>query len=91
MTSEFNATGSKLPRVVLKETGLEAPDMEKMREQLWDKNAGGLGQMWKVMKDPSGAVEGSFTTKRFFVASCEFLLGIYSMDQLNTQKFHYIS
>ncbi|KAH7708393.1 UDP-glucoronosyl and UDP-glucosyl transferase family protein, partial [Aphelenchoides avenae] len=78
MTSEFNGTGSKLARLVVKETALEVPDIEKMREKLWDKNAGGLGQMWKMLN----------TVGNMMAQGCDVQLSDTElMDQLAEEKF----
>ncbi|KAH7713328.1 UDP-glucoronosyl and UDP-glucosyl transferase family protein [Aphelenchoides avenae] len=48
MTTEFNFTGSKLPRFVTKELDVEIPDIDQMREQMWAKDGGGFGQLRKM-------------------------------------------
>ncbi|KAH7723240.1 UDP-glucoronosyl and UDP-glucosyl transferase family protein [Aphelenchoides avenae] len=45
MTTDFNITGSRLPRIVTRDCDVEVPDIESMREQLWDKNYGSFSQM----------------------------------------------
>lgn len=48
MTTDFNITGSRLPRLVTRECDVEVPDIESMREELWDKNYGSFWQMRNV-------------------------------------------